>query len=148
MRAANARAPRKRHALCPSGTGKTHAALGLGLAACQKGLPVGFTTAAALLSEMTEARDERRLLRFHKQMAGNKLNVDELGLVPLSRCSIASPYHLSIVEMTAKAIASRKDVPDRPGFTPPIGRFYSAGNKRRGLAIFKPLWSASSRLCV
>ena len=35
-------------ALGPSGTGKTHAALGLGLAACQKGLSVGFTTAAAL----------------------------------------------------------------------------------------------------
>jgi len=27
-------------ALGPSGTGKTHVALGLGLAACQKGLPV------------------------------------------------------------------------------------------------------------
>ena len=31
-----------------SGTGKTHIALGLGLAACQRGLSVGFTTAAAL----------------------------------------------------------------------------------------------------
>jgi len=57
-------------ALGPSGTGKTHVALGLGLAACQKGLSVGFTTAAALVSEMMEARDERRLLRFQKQMAG------------------------------------------------------------------------------
>mgnify|MGYP000542412601 FL=1 len=35
-------------ALGPSGTGKTHVALGLGLAACQKGLSVGFTTAASL----------------------------------------------------------------------------------------------------
>jgi len=34
-------------ALGPSGAGKTHVALGLGLAACQKGLSVGFTTAAA-----------------------------------------------------------------------------------------------------
>ena len=39
-------------ALGPSGTGKTHVALGLGLSACQKGLSVGFTTAAALVSEM------------------------------------------------------------------------------------------------
>ena len=46
-------------ALGPSGTGKTHIALGLGLAACQKGLSVGFTTAASLVSEMMEARDER-----------------------------------------------------------------------------------------
>jgi DNA replication protein DnaC len=34
-------------ALGPSGTGKTHVALGLGLSACQKGLSVGFVTAAA-----------------------------------------------------------------------------------------------------
>ena len=36
-------------ALCPSGTGKTHVALGLWLAACQKGMTVSFTTAAALV---------------------------------------------------------------------------------------------------
>lgn len=73
-------------ALGPSGTGKTHVALGLGLAACQKGMSVGFTTAAALVSEMMEARDERRLLRFQKQMAAYQLLiVDELGFVPLSK---------------------------------------------------------------
>jgi DNA replication protein DnaC len=33
-------------ALCPSGTGKTHVVLGLGLAARQKGMPVAFVTAA------------------------------------------------------------------------------------------------------
>ncbi len=72
-------------ALGPSGTGKTHVALGLGLAACQKGLAVGFVTAAALVHELLEARDERRLLRLHKQLAGYKmLIVDELGYVPLS----------------------------------------------------------------
>jgi DNA replication protein DnaC len=60
-------------ALGPSGTGKTHVALGLGLAACQKGLSVGFTTAAALVHEMMEARDERRLVRLQKQMANYKL---------------------------------------------------------------------------
>ena len=73
-------------ALGPSGTGKTHVAIGLGLAACQKGLSVGFTTAAALVSEMMEARDERRLLRFQKQMAAYQLLIiDELGFVPLSK---------------------------------------------------------------
>ena len=72
-------------ALGPSGTGKTHVALGLGLAACQKGLAVGFTTAAALVHELLEARDERRLLRLQKQLAAYKLLiVDELGYVPLS----------------------------------------------------------------
>ena len=37
-----------------SGTGKTHVALGLGLAACQRGLSVGFTTAASLVHELIE----------------------------------------------------------------------------------------------
>jgi DNA replication protein DnaC len=73
-------------ALGPSGTGKTHVALGLGLAACQKGLSVGFTTAAALVHELMEARDDRQLLRFQKRLAGLKLLiVDELGFVPLSK---------------------------------------------------------------
>jgi len=73
-------------ALGPSGTGKTHVALGLGLAACQKGMSVSFTTAAALVDEVMEARDERRLLRVQKQMAAVKLLIiDELGFVPLSK---------------------------------------------------------------
>jgi DNA replication protein DnaC len=72
-------------ALDNSGTGKTHIALGLGLAECQKGLPVGFTTAAALVNELHEARDEKRLQRLQRQFAGLKLLiVDELGYVPLS----------------------------------------------------------------
>ncbi len=69
-----------------SGTGKTHIALGLGLAACQKGLSVGFTTAAGLVNELLEARDEKRLLRLQRQLAGYKLLIiDELGYVPLSQ---------------------------------------------------------------
>ena len=47
-----------------SGAGKPHIALSLGLAACQRGMPVGFTTAAALVHELMEARDERRLLKL------------------------------------------------------------------------------------
>ena len=69
-----------------SGTGKTHIALGLGLAACQKGLTVGFTTASALVNELMEARDEMGLLNLQKRLARLKLLIiDELGFVPLSR---------------------------------------------------------------
>ena len=69
-----------------SGVGKTHVALGLGLAACQRGMPVGFTTAAALVHELMEVRDERRLLNLQRQLSRrNLLIVDELGFVPLSR---------------------------------------------------------------
>ena len=68
-----------------SGTGKTHIALGLGLAACQKGLAVGFITASALVHELMEAADEKQLLRFQKKLAKYKLLIiDELGYVPLS----------------------------------------------------------------
>jgi DNA replication protein DnaC len=69
-----------------SGTGKTHIALALGLAACQRGHRVRFTTAAALVHELIEARDEKKLLRFQKQIASYELLiVDELGFVPLSK---------------------------------------------------------------
>jgi len=76
---------RRENAVGNSGTGKTHIALGLGLAACQKGLSVGFTTAAAMVHELIEARDEKRLLRLQRQLAAYKLLIiDELGYVPLS----------------------------------------------------------------
>jgi len=68
-----------------SGTGKTHVALALGLAACQKGFTVTFATAAALVNQLMEARDERRLLKIQRDLAAVKLLiVDELGYVPLS----------------------------------------------------------------
>ena len=68
-----------------SGTGKTHVALGLGLAACQRGMSVGFTAAAGLVHELMEARDERRLLNLQRQLSRlNLLIIDELGFVPLS----------------------------------------------------------------
>jgi len=69
-----------------SGTGKTHIALGLGLAACQRGLKVRFTTAAALVHDLIEAQDERRLQRLQKLLTSqNLLIIDELGFVPLSK---------------------------------------------------------------
>jgi DNA replication protein DnaC len=72
-------------ALGPSGVGKTHIALALGLAACQKGMSVLFTTAAALVHELMEARDEKRLRTLQKQLANAKLLIiDELGYVPFT----------------------------------------------------------------
>ena len=72
-------------ALGNSGTGKTHIALALGLAACQKGFTVAFTTAAALVNQLMEARDERRLLKLQRDLQATKLLIiDELGYVPLT----------------------------------------------------------------
>ena len=56
-----------------SGTGKTHVVLGLGLAACQRGLSVGFTTASTLVHQLIEANDDRRLLNLQKKLARLKL---------------------------------------------------------------------------
>ncbi len=45
-----------------------------------------FTTAASLVHELIEAKDEKRLMRYQKQMATHQLLiVDELGFVPLSK---------------------------------------------------------------
>src|SRR5690242_19211768 len=60
-------------ALGNSGTGKTHIGLALGLAACQRGFPVGFTTAAGLVHQLLEARDERRLLKLQQQIQSYRL---------------------------------------------------------------------------
>ena len=55
------------------------------MAACQKGFSVAFTTAAALVTQLMEARDERRLLKMQRELQAVKLLiVDELGYVPLS----------------------------------------------------------------
>jgi len=45
-----------------------------------------LTTASALVNELMEARDEKRLIRLQKQLARNiLLIIDELGFVPLSK---------------------------------------------------------------
>ena len=69
-----------------SGTGKSHLALGLGLAACQRGYAVLWTSAAALVSTLLKTRVEKHLLRYQKSLAKVQLLiVDELGFVPLSK---------------------------------------------------------------
>ncbi len=68
------------------GTGKTHLAIALGRAACQRGYGVRFFTAAGLVNALVEARNERALLRLQAQLAkAPLLIVDELGYVPFSK---------------------------------------------------------------
>jgi DNA replication protein DnaC len=67
------------------GTGKTHLATALGVAACRQGKRVRFYTAANVVHELTEARDDRRLLRLQTQLMKQDLIVlDEVGFVPFS----------------------------------------------------------------
>lgn len=68
------------------GTGKTHLAIGLGIAACRQGYRVRFFTAAGLVTTLLEARAENRLSRLERKLARCQLIVlDELGFVPFSR---------------------------------------------------------------
>ncbi len=67
-----------------SGTGKSMLATALGVAACEQGRAVRFTTVAALVNELLESRDELTLSRVVGRWARVDLMVaDELGYVTL-----------------------------------------------------------------
>ena len=69
-----------------SGTGKSHLATALGIAACAQGKRVRFIRVTELITELMEAREERSLLRLRKQFAKLDLLIfDELGYVPASK---------------------------------------------------------------
>ncbi len=79
--------------------GKTHIALALGLAACQKSLAVRFTTASQLVHEMIEARDEKRLLRLQDQLARViRENGEALRAHPMSPVSGNAEGDVTVVE--------------------------------------------------
>ena len=68
------------------GTGKTHLAISLGIAACQAGFNTRFYTAANLANQLVEARANHSLSRFEKNFKKLDLVIlDELGYVPFSR---------------------------------------------------------------
>ncbi len=68
------------------GTGKTHLATALGIAACQLGKKVRFHRVTELITQLMEAREERQLMRMKNQLAKlDLLILDELGYVPASK---------------------------------------------------------------
>ena len=68
------------------GTGKTHVAIALGLAACRQGRRVRFFTAAALVNRLEEAQKQYQLERFLSQLDKAELLIcDELGYLSFSR---------------------------------------------------------------
>jgi len=65
-----------------TGTGKTHLATGLGVAACRKRKRVRFTTAAEMVTELIEAQNQLELTRVRNRWTRYDLIViDELGYV-------------------------------------------------------------------
>ena len=76
----------KENVIClgASGTGKTHIASAIGLAAIYAGLRVRFTTAITLAQELLAAADEHRLPRYLRGWrSADLVIVDELGYLPL-----------------------------------------------------------------
>jgi DNA replication protein DnaC len=72
--------------LGPAGTGKTHCAIALGLAACRQGKRVRFVTAAGLINELVEAQAQLRLSKLEAALLKLDLLVlDEVGFVPFSK---------------------------------------------------------------
>jgi DNA replication protein DnaC len=68
------------------GTGKTHALIGLGMAAIRAGYRVRFVTTAALVNELLLARVELRVPKLLRQYAAFDLVlIDELGFVPFNQ---------------------------------------------------------------
>ena len=69
-----------------AGTGKTHLATALGLAACRQGKRVRFFTAAGLVTQLEEAQQQHRLDRLLGQLdRADLLICDELGYLSFSR---------------------------------------------------------------
>jgi len=69
-----------------AGTGKTHAATALGLAACRQGRRVRFFTAATLVNRLEEVQKQYQLDRFLTQLdKADLLICDELGYLSFSR---------------------------------------------------------------
>lgn len=67
------------------GTGKTHLATALCVAACRQGRRVRFVTAAALVNELVEARQQSALQRaLARWTKFDLLAIDELGYLPLA----------------------------------------------------------------
>lgn len=68
------------------GTGKTHIATSLGLAACEQGRRVRFYTAVGLINELLEAQEDHRLSKLESRLMKQDLIIlDEVGFVPFSQ---------------------------------------------------------------
>ena len=68
------------------GTGKTHTAIGLGLAACEAGYRVLYTTVPYLVTELKESNDQKKLRTYERRFEKYDLVIaDELGYISFDR---------------------------------------------------------------
>ena len=86
------------------GTGKTHLATGLCVAACRQKRRVRFTTAAALVNELVEAKQNNQVRRLMARWQRYELiTVDEVGYVPLA--DIGAEFLFQVISERAERAA-------------------------------------------
>jgi DNA replication protein DnaC len=84
-----------------AGTGKTHLAIGLAVAACRQKRRVRFTTAAALINDLMEARNQNELSRITSRwMRYELIVIDEMAYVSIPE---------SAAELLFQVIAGRAE---------------------------------------
>jgi DNA replication protein DnaC len=86
------------------GTGKTHLATGLCLAACRQKRRVRFTTAAALVNELVEAKQNNQVRKMMMRWQKYELiALDEVGYVPLA--DIGAEFLFQVISERAERAA-------------------------------------------
>jgi len=86
------------------GTGKTHLATGLCLAACRQKRRVRFTTAAALVNELVEAKQNNQVRKLMTRWQKYELiALDEVGYVPLA--DIGAEFLFQVISERAERAA-------------------------------------------
>jgi DNA replication protein DnaC len=94
------------------GTGKTHLAIALSLAACRQGYRVRFFTAADLVTRLEEAQEQYRLERLLTQLDKTDLLViDELGYLPMNKQGNYNLFQLinALYEYRSIILTTNKD---------------------------------------
>ena len=93
-------------------TSKSHLLIGLGIAACEQGRRVHYTTCAQLVNELVEAADDRKLSRLVARYGWlDLLCLDELGYVQLDPRGAELLFQI-ITEREEKAsIATASNLP-------------------------------------
>lgn len=97
------------------GTGKTHTAIGLGMAACEAGYRVLYTTVPYLVTELKESNDQQKLRRYERQFERYDLVIaDELGYISFDREGADLLFsNLSLRAMTKSTIITSNLTFDR-----------------------------------
>ena len=95
-----------------SGTGKTHLASALGLAACRRGWRVRFFTAAALVNRLEESQKQYQLERFLKQLERIDLLIcDEVGYLSFSRVGAELLFQVFAERYERKSLLLTSNLP-------------------------------------